>query len=259
MEPSGSRAEWGITGVRQTHHTGPEKLECTLTAGISSDPCQQQSSAPAGVSVNLLRYHCKGWLSGSSRRLQRTPDSVKDSMAPHSSTSQWSSAPGALAPDCPLRMKTVSLVWLLAEGLCDPDWPPFLSQRSVPSTKPHNGEGVVSMVLGTGWPASLPWPGLASSHFGSHKVAGLQAEGDPENVVKPLLLVSVDSYSQKPAEARRHKTIRQVHRAGLRAPDSRLLVDKLRRTRTTPQPGPEVHPAGYSHKAHSWSETPGRE
>lgn len=79
-------------------------------------------------------------------------------------------------------MKTVSLVGLLAEGLCDPDWPPFLSQRSVLSTKPHKGEGVVSMVLGTGWPASLPWPGLASSHFGSHKVAGLQAEGDPEGM-----------------------------------------------------------------------------
>lgn len=67
---------------------------------------------------------------------------------------------------------------------------------------------------------------------------------------------SVASHSKRPAEARR----RQVHEgAGWRAGDSRPLVDKLRRKRATPQPGPEVHPAGYSHTAHSSLETPGRE
>lgn len=78
----GSRAKWGMTTVQQNCHTGTEKLGCTLTAGISSDPCQQQSSSLAGTSVSFFRNHCKGWLSCSSRRLQRTPDSVKDSIAP---------------------------------------------------------------------------------------------------------------------------------------------------------------------------------
>lgn len=70
----------------------------------------------------------------------------------------------------------------LAEGLCDPDWPPSVSQSSVTSTKPPKWEGVVSTALGTRWPASVPWPGSASPHFGSYKVAGLWAEGDPEGM-----------------------------------------------------------------------------
>ena len=44
-----------------------------------------------------------------------------------------------------------------AEGLCDPRY--LLGSPSlVPSAKLHNGAGVVSMVLGTGWLASLPGP-----------------------------------------------------------------------------------------------------
>lgn len=55
------------------------------------------------------------------------------------------------------------------------------------------------------------------------------------------------------------QTMQQVHRASWRAPNSRPLVDKPRRKGMTPQPGPEVQPAGYSHIAPSWSETPGTE
>lgn len=103
--------------MRQNGHTGPEKLGCTLTAGISSDSCQQQSSAPTGGSRNFFRYHCKGWLSCSSRRLKRTPDSVKDSIATHGSSSPGSPAPGALVPDCALRMKTISLLTQIGKPL----------------------------------------------------------------------------------------------------------------------------------------------
>lgn len=53
--------------------------------------------------------------------------------------------------------------------LGDPCWPPFLPSSWVPSMKPHMWEGVLSIILGTGWPASLPRPGLfipLSSHCG---------------------------------------------------------------------------------------------
>lgn len=68
------------------------------------------------------------------------------------------------------------------------------------------------MVLGTGWPASLPWPGSASSHLAPN-VAGLRAEGDPERGDKARPRGQCGQPLQRLAVART-QTRGQVYQAG---------------------------------------------
>lgn len=78
--PLGSKASRKGRGLRDAHH-GQQRPH-TLTAGICSDPCPQQGSAPMAAPVSWLRYQWSGWPSGCRRRPQRAADSVRTSMVP---------------------------------------------------------------------------------------------------------------------------------------------------------------------------------
>lgn len=67
-------------GQRDAHHG--QQHPHTLTAGICSDPCPQQGSAPMAAPASWLRYQWSGRPSSCRRRPQRAADSVRTSMVP---------------------------------------------------------------------------------------------------------------------------------------------------------------------------------
>ena len=155
---------------------GAEKPGCALTAGISSDPGRQQSSAPAGPSVSSSRRRCRGWLSCSRRRLQRTPDSVSDSipvpqLRPRTVPTgcKQAASPGLDADRRPLAARQRVCVTLA--GPLGAPGAPFPVQSLT--------GGRVRSARFSGGLAGPQGPGSASSHS-APSVAGLQAAGDPE-------------------------------------------------------------------------------
>lgn len=155
--------------ARQSGHTGTENEVAHSQLGrpqiqaSNRAPHQQEPPPPSGTTAKVGSPAPAGGSRGS-----RTPSKIPWLPRPHLPVQPSNSSPDSLLS---LRTKTVRLAWagcrgvtsgFSAEGFRAPDLPPLLSYSSVPSTKLHKREGVVSTALGTVLLACLPWPGSAS-------------------------------------------------------------------------------------------------